>query len=460
MPTSVTNPIIQHLRRAVLGRDGAGLSDGQLLDCYVQGGDEAAFEALVRRHGPMVLGVCRRILRDSHEVEDAFQATFLVLVRKAASVVPAERVGNFLHGVAWQTAVRARAAAAKRRRRERQVADLPEPQARPAARWDDVRPTLDQELARLPGQYRAAILLCDLEGCSHREAALHLGCPVGTLASRLSRGRRLLARRLAGRGVALSGAAVAALLSENAASACVPASLVSSTIRAGSLLGVAGAAVAEATPVGVVTLTQGVLKAMSTNKVGTVVAGLLMAGVVALAGGLLTRSTAAADQPDVPKKEKPPARGPVVARREKPAAPAAPKRKKDQLEVRADGKQVRVRAVFGGREVHAVAERMSYDDESKRLVLEGNVRVQQRQGQEKEEVRCRKMVIDRRSGTMKIEGLGALKSGAMKVQGPAGVRFAVPMLGPVPISLDFGFPVARDVGDNQQVLNFFLGFTR
>src|SRR6478736_3981478 len=119
--------VIQHLRRTVLLRDGAGLTDGQLLEDYLSRQDGAALAALVRRHGPMVWGVCRRILRDYHDAEDAFQATFLVLVRKAAFIVPREMVANWLYGVAHQTALKARATAARRKGRERQVIDMPEP---------------------------------------------------------------------------------------------------------------------------------------------------------------------------------------------------------------------------------------------------------------------------------------------------------------------------------------------
>src|SRR5438034_1544547 len=119
--------IIQQLRRTVLLRDGAGLTDGELLECFISRREEAAVAALVRRHGPMVWGVCLRVLRNHHDAENAFQATFLVLVRKAASIVPRERVANWLYGVAHQTALKARATAAKRRRRERQVTKIPEP---------------------------------------------------------------------------------------------------------------------------------------------------------------------------------------------------------------------------------------------------------------------------------------------------------------------------------------------
>ncbi len=445
MPTSMTNPLVQHIRHAVLVRDGAGPSDGQLLDRYVSSRDEAAFEALLRRHGPMVLAVCRRILGDQDEAHDAFQATFLVLVKKAASVVPREMVGNFLHGVARQTAVRARSAAAKRRLRERQVADLPDPPARPDQLWDDLRHTLDEELARLPGKYRVAVVLCDLEGRGHKEAALHLGWPVGTLASRLSRGRRMLAKRLARRGLDPSGVALAAGLSEKAP-ACMPASLVSSTVKAGSLYGAGLSAMAGIVPAGVVALTQGVLKTMYMNKIRTAAGMLFMAGMVVLGGGLAYRH-AAAGPPEV-QAEKPAVGASAAGQKVKPIASPTAKAKKDRMEVQAEGKQVRVRMVRGDEELQAVANRMSYDEESKRLILEGDVRVRQRrQGKESEELQGQKMVIDRKAGTVRVEGAGR-------------IGLAVPMLGPVPVALDFGFPVVEGLRDKQQIFSFFLGFTR
>src|SRR5262245_36430586 len=127
MATSQMSEVMQHLRRAVLLRDGAGLTDGQLLQDYISRREASALAALVRRHGPMVWGVCRRVLRNCHDAEDAFQATFLVLCRKAASVVPREMVANWLYGVAHQTALKARATTAKRRTRERQVIQMPQP---------------------------------------------------------------------------------------------------------------------------------------------------------------------------------------------------------------------------------------------------------------------------------------------------------------------------------------------
>src|SRR5437764_63468 len=141
--------ILYHLRRSVLLQQGAGLTDGELLDAFANRQDGAAFEALVRRHGPMVLGVCRRLLRDTHDAEDAFQATFLVLVRRAASV-PRAAVGNWLYGVAYRTALNARRAAARRRAKERPEVDMPHPTTEPAEVWSELRPLLDQELSRLP----------------------------------------------------------------------------------------------------------------------------------------------------------------------------------------------------------------------------------------------------------------------------------------------------------------------
>src|SRR5262249_13941203 len=189
---------LQHLRRVL--RDGAGLTDGQLLKDYISRRDEAALAVLVQRHGPMVWGVCRRVLHNHHDAEDAFQATFLVLVRRAASIASPGLLANWLYGVAHQTALKARATAHKRKGREQQVADMPEPAAVEQDPWNDLRPLLDQELSRLPDRYRAVLVLCDLEGETRKEAARQLGLPEGTVGSRLARARALLAKRLAQRG--------------------------------------------------------------------------------------------------------------------------------------------------------------------------------------------------------------------------------------------------------------------
>src|SRR5271154_3940982 len=159
MPTSRMDTVIRHLLRAASGHDAAARTDGQLLGSFIDQKDEAAFDALIQRHGPMVFGVCRRVVGDHHDAEDAFQATFLVLARKASSVRPRMGVANWLHGVALRTAMKAKAMTAKRRRREKQVTEMPEAEAAPLGEWRDWQPLLDQELHGLPEKYRLPILL-------------------------------------------------------------------------------------------------------------------------------------------------------------------------------------------------------------------------------------------------------------------------------------------------------------
>jgi RNA polymerase sigma factor (sigma-70 family) len=245
----------------------------------------------------MVWGVCRRVLRNYHDAEDAFQATFLVLVRKAASIVPREMVANWLYGVAHQTALKARATAARRRARERQVADMPEPAVTEQELWRDVQPLLDEELRHLPDKYRVVIVLCDLQGQTRKEAARQLDCPEGTVAGRLARARTMLAKRLTQRGVVLSGWMLATVLSQKVASAGVPSSVVSSTIKAASLFAVGQAATTGAISVKVAALTEGVAKAMFLNKIKSVMAVVLMVVILTGGAGLIYQTTQAAGQP-------------------------------------------------------------------------------------------------------------------------------------------------------------------
>ena len=177
MATGQLSGVIHHLRRAMLLRDGAGLTDQQLLEDYTSRRDAAALAAIVQRHGPMVWGVCRRVLTNYHDAEDAFQATFLVLVRRAASIASPELLANWLYGVAHQTAIKARATVARRKMRERQVAEMPEQAGVEQDLWNDLQPLLDQELSRLPDKYRGVIVLCDLEGKTRKEAAGQLAVP-------------------------------------------------------------------------------------------------------------------------------------------------------------------------------------------------------------------------------------------------------------------------------------------
>jgi RNA polymerase sigma factor (sigma-70 family) len=296
MAVNQISEVISHLRRAVLLRDGAGLTDGQLLEDYIRRHEEAALAALVHRHGPMVWGVCRRVLRNHHDAEDAFQATFLVLVRKAASVVPREMVANWLYGVAHQTALKARATTAKRRARERQVTEMPEPAVTEQDLWHDLQPLLDQELSRLPDKYRVAIVLCDLEGKTRKEAARQVGVPDGTLAARLARARAMLAKRLARHGLAVSGGTLAGVLLQSAASASVPTSVISSTIEAARLFAAGQAAAASVISVKVAALTEGVLKAMLLTKLKTVLTVLLAVSLIGTAASVFTYRTLAGEQ--------------------------------------------------------------------------------------------------------------------------------------------------------------------
>jgi RNA polymerase sigma factor (sigma-70 family) len=228
------NGVIRHLQRAV-HRDGAGLTDVQLLRDYVHRRDGAALSALVHRHGPMVWGVCRRVLGTLPDAEDAFQATFLVLVRRASSIAQPELVASWLYGVAHQTALKARSTLARRRARERRVADMPEPAAIERNRWTDLQPLLDEELSRLSRNSRAVIVLCDLEGKTRAETARQLGVAEGTVASRLARARAQLANRLSRRGVTISGGVLAATLVRVAAPAAVPGAVLENTIRVAGL---------------------------------------------------------------------------------------------------------------------------------------------------------------------------------------------------------------------------------
>jgi RNA polymerase sigma-70 factor (ECF subfamily) len=293
MPTAGLRNVLDTLRTAASLPETLGQTDAQLLERYVAVRDEVAFEALVRRHGPMVLGVCRRIAADPCDAEDAFQATFLVLARKAASVVPPEKVTSFLYGVACRAAQKARAATARRRAREKQVRTLPEPATVAEGLWHDLVPILDQELRCLPDKYRLPLVLCDLEGRTRSEAAGQLCWPEGTVAGRLARGRTLLARRLARHGLPVSGGVLTALLAQEAASAGVPGALVGSASRAAAAFAGGPAAAAGSVSANVAFLTGEVLQAMLRGKLKVVIAGVLLTTVgVGLAGGLAHRAWA------------------------------------------------------------------------------------------------------------------------------------------------------------------------
>jgi RNA polymerase sigma-70 factor (ECF subfamily) len=278
------------------------LSDEELLGRFVARRDEAAeaaFAALVERHGPMVLGVCRRVLGDRHEAEDAFQATFLVLTRKASSIARRQQLANWLFGVACRTALGARAREMRRKAREQRHA-MSRSQVTPAGDDEpavsELRAILDEELARLPERYRGAVVLCELEGLSRRAAAQRLGIPQGTLASRIARAKDVLRQRLARRGLALSAIALEAGFAREAEARTlvVSFSLVDSTIQAATRIA-AGASLAEVASTTVASLTQGVLKAMLLAKTKGILLGLATAAVITTGVGVLAQAPASPD---------------------------------------------------------------------------------------------------------------------------------------------------------------------
>jgi RNA polymerase sigma factor (sigma-70 family) len=236
MVQSTLNDVLQHLRSLCATEAIRDLGDDELLERFLARREETSFAILVQRHGPMVLGVCRRVLKDAHAAEDAFQAAFLVLVRRSASIRKRGSLASWLHGVAQRIARRARAQEAAQRRRERRAGEMPRTEALDERTWQELRSILDEEIGALPERYRAPVVLCYLEGKSYDEAARELGWPKSSLASRLTRARGLLRQRLVRRGVTLSAAALAAGLAERAAGAALPALLTINTVTGATLV--------------------------------------------------------------------------------------------------------------------------------------------------------------------------------------------------------------------------------
>jgi RNA polymerase sigma factor (sigma-70 family) len=272
--------VLRYLRKLSGGLDLGAQSDAVLLNRFATERDETAFGCLMQRYGPMVLGVGRRILGNSSDAEDAFQATFFVLARKAGSISRPEQLGNWLYGVAYRTALKARTEMGRRRLREHLAPPRPTSDNLQEAVWRDLRPILDEEVNRLPAKYRAAFLLCHVEGKTNTEAARQLRCPVGTILSRLARARRQLRNRLTRRGVTLSVALVTSSLSRETLAAEISAELIQSTVRTAlSFAAVSGISQSFAA-----ILAEGVLKAMFLSKIKTIGLSLLAVGLIA--GGL------------------------------------------------------------------------------------------------------------------------------------------------------------------------------
>src|SRR5262249_47020331 len=225
--------IIHHLRGLLLHHD-PGATDDQLLAKFIGHNDGSALAALMARHGPMMWGVCRRILGHHQDTEDAFQAVFLVLVRNAKIIFPKAMISSWLHSVAYRTALAARKVTDQRKKHERQVEQMPQPQCADSQCLEEWLVFLDQEMNRLPKHYHEVVVRCDLEGETLLDVAQQLAVSQWTLASRLKKARALLARRLARRGISLSVAPLVGALGQQAASARMRTALARSTINAAS----------------------------------------------------------------------------------------------------------------------------------------------------------------------------------------------------------------------------------
>jgi RNA polymerase sigma factor (sigma-70 family) len=249
-------------------------TDAQLLGGFLADRSEAAFEGLVRRHGPMVLAVCRRVLRHHQDAEDAFQATFLVLARRAADVWPRDAVGSWLYGVAYRVALKARAVRARRLTREEPMAEnLCAASVEPPS--PDLADAIDRAVRKLPEVYRAAVVACDLEGLSRKDAAGQLGWKEGTLSGRLARGRELLAGRLRKAGLTLPAGGIGTALGTADA---VSAELLANTVR--TAVGSAAGTLAAGVSAPVAVLTEGVVRGMVLSKIKAVAVVVLAAGAI------------------------------------------------------------------------------------------------------------------------------------------------------------------------------------
>jgi RNA polymerase sigma factor (sigma-70 family) len=278
--------ITHYLRKMVVAARVARAEDDQLLKRFVAQQDETALAALVQRYGALVYGLCRRILRDEHDAEDAFQASFLILVHKATTIKKNTSVGSWLCGVARRVALRAKGDLARRRARDRQA--RPRHSAEPPSEVmeRDLHELLDEEVNRLPEKYRLPVLLCYLEGKTFEEAARQLHCPLGTVSTRLAWARERMRSRLSHLGLDPSATAFTTLLSQHPGSPAVPPGLLDATIKAALLMS-GGRATTGAATASVAALVEGVLQAMFSKQVKWAAAVLLAVGALCSAAGVL-----------------------------------------------------------------------------------------------------------------------------------------------------------------------------
>jgi RNA polymerase sigma factor (sigma-70 family) len=293
MPGAPANVVLGYLRQLTAGADTGPLPDEELLGRFVARRDEESFAALVRRHGPMVWRLCRRALHSEHDAEDVFQATFLVLHRKAAALAGCDSLAGWLYGVASRLAMKARTASARRRARESRAAapSPPDPLAEISVR--EAQDILDQELLRMPEKLRAPLVLCCLEGLTRDEAAQRLGWSVSLVKSRLEQARELLSKRLPRRGLAPSVAFLTLLVGGQTVRAAVPRALLSTTVQA------AAGHAAGASP-GALALAKGMVPGIVAARLRCVTAVLLLVGTLGVgAAGLVGAAGSSSVSPRV-----------------------------------------------------------------------------------------------------------------------------------------------------------------
>jgi RNA polymerase sigma factor (sigma-70 family) len=291
---------VQTLRRVAERRTLADEDDAQLLERFAACREHAAFEELVRRHGRMVLGLCRRLVRNSEDADDAFQATFMTLARRANAIRRRESVGGWLYKVAWRIAIRARALAVRRGRREVPGTDLADLAAAPGLPADDLRDVLSEEVARLPEKHRLVVALCYMEGETVAEAARLLGCPRGTVLSRLSRARQRLQSRLTRRGVAPEHGVATLGFAGPFVLPDVPPRLAESAVSCAMRFSGIPAAAIGSVPASAAALSEGVLRVMGFNKMKVFTSFALLVTLVAGGTGLFAYRTALVPPPDSP----------------------------------------------------------------------------------------------------------------------------------------------------------------
>ncbi len=348
MTTRQAGTILQHIRNLVDAETTKNLADSQLLQDFAARQEEAAFAALVRRHGALVWGVCQHFLHHEQDAEDAFQATFLVLARRAASIRKTQSVSSFLYGVAYRIALRVKQRARRRKARELQAAGGPIEKPRDDFAWRELQAMLDEEVARLPEKYRSPFVLCCLEGKSRDEAAHELRCKVGTISSRIARARHLLQTRLGKRGVTLSAALCAAVLWKQTAAATVPAMLASSTIQAAT-------GTVQSGSVSAMALAEGALRTMRFTRWH--VGAMLILGVSLLAAGAGVSRYIAVESPKAEPNEAPADRAEARKDRYDDPLPPGAMARLGTVRQRAPDSQVAVTA--DGKEIVAVGDQLT-----------------------------------------------------------------------------------------------------